>query len=148
MATTATNPAPVAPTTALPPGPVIFFDGDCGLCSRFVRFFVAIDRRGVFRLAPLQGETAALCGVTPTGSIERWSVVLWDAGQTWEHSTAVLRSVGRLGGVWRLAGLLRLVPRPIRDGIYRFVARNRRRWFGTDDVCQMPSEKLRSRLLA
>lgn len=55
------------------------------------------------------------------------SVVLTDQAGTWTESTAILRSVEHLGGFWRLARILRLIPAPVRNAAYRWVARRRRR---------------------
>ena len=49
-----------------------------------------------------------------------------------------------LGGIWRLAGLLRLVPRFIRDAVYDWIARNRYGWFGKRDSCRLPSPEERA----
>lgn len=147
MTTTAAGPQASARTRLADDAPVLFFDGDCGLCSRLVRLLVAIDRRGVFRLAPLQGATARRRGLTPTGPAETWRLVLAADGQVWEGADAVLRSVARLGGAWRMAWLLLAAPRPLREAMYRFVARHRRRWFGRGDVCQTAGPRVRSRLL-
>ncbi|MDE2833935.1 MAG: DCC1-like thiol-disulfide oxidoreductase family protein [Bacteroidota bacterium] len=53
------------------------------------------------------------------------SVILKDPDGTWTESTAILRSVEHLGGIWRMARLLRLIPAPVRNAAYRFVARRR-----------------------
>lgn len=55
------------------------------------------------------------------------SAILTDSQGTWTESAAILRSIEHLGGFWRLAAILRLIPAPIRDGVYRMVARRRRR---------------------
>ena len=146
-------PTTTAPTT-IEPGtpatgepPVIFFDGVCGLCNRAVDFFLRRDRQGRFRFAPLQGETAA--ARLDTADVESLgSIVLRDEAGTHRHSTAVVRILRRLGGVWGAAGwLLWLVPRPIRDLGYRLVGRNRYRLFGKKETCRMPTPEERSRFL-
>ena len=62
-------------------------------------------------------------------------------------SDAALRAVTAVGGLWRLASGLLLVPRVIRNGVYRFVARNRIRWFGRVASCELLSAEDRARLL-
>ncbi len=143
-----------------PAGPVIFFDGVCGLCDGFVDFVMARDRRAAFRFAALQGETAS--GVLREGGSARgpsappagdgageWmrSILLRDRDGLHRKSDAVLRILVGLGGPWRLLGLLRLVPRPLRDIAYDFIARNRYRWFGKRDTCRMPTPEERERFL-
>jgi predicted DCC family thiol-disulfide oxidoreductase YuxK len=113
---------------------VVYFDGRCGLCSRFVDFAVRHDRRRRLRFASLQGLTAtehlAFAGQD--------TVVLQIGTATFDRSTAVLMTVAALGGPWRLASLLRWIPRPVRDAAYDLVARNRYHWFGQRISCRMP----------
>ena len=62
-------------------------------------------------------------------------------------SDAVRRVLVGLGGCWRLAGLLALLPRRPRDAAYRWLARNRYRWFGRHDACRLPAPAQRHRFL-
>ncbi len=138
------TPAPVDPRAELPP--VIFFDGVCGLCNRFIDFVIARDRAGLFRFATLQGETARerLAGA----DLDLNTMVLWEEQGILRKSTAAARILIRLGGVWGLCGTaLRLVPRPLRDIGYSLVARNRYRLFGKKATCRMPTPAERARFL-
>jgi predicted DCC family thiol-disulfide oxidoreductase YuxK len=128
---------------------IVFFDGECGLCSRSVRFFASADHRDRLRFAPLQGETAAARQLTAHADAEEGSMVVWREadGTSFLRSDAVLEMAHALGGFWRLLHLLRIFPRSWREALYRHVARNRIRWFGRADVCALPNEALRSRLL-
>ncbi len=133
--------------------PIILFDGQCGLCARSVRFIAARDRAGHFRFAPLHGPTAvrecARLGITgPTPSdADPGTMILIDSEQALTRSDAVLAIAARLTLPWRLASALRIVPRPLRDSIYRWVARNRYRWFVPSGSCPAPTPELRARLL-
>jgi len=126
----------------------VLFDGVCGLCDGFVAWLLRRDRAGVFKVAPLQGETAVRY-VSPrhASDPEAWSIVLVEDGAVFEQSDAVLRIVARLGGVLRLAALLRFFPRVLRDAVYGVIARNRYRWFGKRDACRVPSSEERERFL-
>ncbi len=130
---------------ALPHGPVVLFDGVCGLCDRFVSFMLRIDRRGRYRFAPLQGETARayLSGVEPPPD----SIVLRAHGRLYFRSGAVLRILAGLGGVWRVAGLLLLVPPPLRNAAYDYIAARRYGWFGKYDACRLPTPEQAHRFL-
>ena len=128
--------------------PIIFFDGVCGLCNRFVDFVLPRDRRQEFRFAPLQGETARRYLASEEIAALK-TVVLVDETGVHRQSTAVLRVLKRLGGGWPLLSrILQLVPTPLRDVGYRLVARNRYRLFGKKDACRMPTPEERGRLLA
>lgn len=131
---------------------VILFDGVCNLCNGFVQFVIRHDSRGYFRFAALQSaEGQALLraqGISLPATPDPDSVVLVEAGQVYTHSTAVLRIARGLGGAWPLLGAGRLVPRPWRDAAYRWVARNRYRWFGRQQACLLPTPALKSRFLS
>jgi predicted DCC family thiol-disulfide oxidoreductase YuxK len=117
--------------------PILFFDGDCGLCHRLVSFLVARDRHRVMHYAPLQGTTArALIPPAIARSVD--SVVLVDEDGLHVRSAAAIRTLVALGGAWRMAGLLRVVPRRLRDAVYGHVARNRYQWWGRAPVCPLP----------
>ncbi|WP_046245631.1 thiol-disulfide oxidoreductase DCC family protein [Hymenobacter terrenus] len=130
----------------------ILFDGVCNLCNGFVQFVIRHDPQGHFHFAALQSEAAQRLlterGIVPaTLPTEPESVLLLSSGQLYSHSTAVLRIAGQLGGVWRLAGVGWVLPRPWRDALYRFVARHRYRWFGRQESCMLPTPALKARFL-
>lgn len=118
---------------------IVYFDGVCGLCNRFVDLLVHRDHAFALRFAPLQGSTAAAHGALPT-AID--SVIVTEGegsrARTFVRSDAALAALGRLGGLWSFTAVLLLVPRPLRDAVYAFVARHRYAWFGRRDVCRLP----------
>ena len=130
----------------------ILFDGVCNLCNGFVQFIIRHDPQGRFRFAALQSEAGRALllahGVAPaTLAADPDSVLLLSGGQLYSHSTAVLRIARGLGGGWRLAALGGVLPRAWRDGIYRFIARHRYRWFGRQESCLLPTAELKNRFL-
>jgi predicted DCC family thiol-disulfide oxidoreductase YuxK len=128
---------------------IVFFDGVCGLCDRTVRFLLRHDRHDRLRFAPLQGETARRM-LPPLGgrpeALDTIYVVTSD-GRLLQRSRAVLFATVALGGAWALLGVLRIVPRPLADLVYRLVASVRYRIFGRFDACQLPTPEERSRFL-
>jgi predicted DCC family thiol-disulfide oxidoreductase YuxK len=129
---------------------VILFDGVCNLCNGFVQFVIRHDAAGRFRLAALQsdaGQALLRQHQLPTPP-EPDSVVLLMDGRAYTHSAAALGILRELGGGWRwLAGWGLLVPRRLRDAVYRLIARNRYRWFGRQQACWLPTPALQSRFL-
>ena len=130
----------------------ILFDGVCNLCNGFVQFIIRHDAAGRYRFAALQSEAGQALllahGMAPTIlAADPDSVLLLSGGQLYSHSTAVLRIARGLGGVWRLAALGGVLPRAWRDGIYRFIARHRYRWFGRQESCPIPTPALKARFL-
>ena len=127
--------------------PIVFFDGVCGLCSAFVDFLFKYDQRAIFKVATLQGKIAAdeLKDLPEAKNIK--SIVLKDEKGIHLRSSAVLKILTRLGGVWTLTYPFFLVPTPIRDWIYEFIAKNRYEWFGKKETCRIPTAEERSRFL-
>lgn len=128
---------------------IVFYDGVCGLCDRSVRFLLKRDKLQNLCFAPLQGETARQRTDCPP---ERRSVIfVCHAGtpqeQTYTRSEAALRLLDHIGGFWRIVAWLRIIPRPLRDGVYDFIASRRYRWFGKFDACRVPPAEWRNRFL-
>lgn len=143
------DPAWIAPWHAADGTEALFYDGHCGLCHRAVRFVLAEDPSGAaFRFAPLQGETFEQ-RVPPERRAELPDSIVVEThdGALLVRSAAFIHILRRLGGAWRvLAAILAVVPRPVRDAVYDFVARVRYRIFGRpDDVCPLVPPDLRKR---
>lgn len=134
-------------TDSQPTGPVVFFDGVCGLCSRFVNFVMPRDRGGRIQFAPLQGELASQ--VLPESDIQTLkTVVFWNGNQLTRESTAVVRILWNVGGLWAVvAALMWCIPWPIRDFAYALTAKHRYRMFGKADTCRLPTPEERARFL-
>ncbi len=128
--------------------PVVFYDGQCGVCHGFVRFLAHRDNQGSLRFSPLQGDTAKKArGVTRGRGSEPVDGNLRDSQGVHARSTASLRALRHLGGFWTLTGLFLWIPRSLRDGVYNVVARNRYRLFGKADVREIPDPAHRSQFL-
>ena len=127
---------------------VLSFDGICVLCNGFVRFLARRDRRGRLQFASSGSAAGAAIfltsGQTPANPV---TVILVDGEQRYVESEAIIRSITALGGIWRLMAVARIVPRFLRDAIYRLVARNRFRWFGRLEHCPLPNANWGDRFL-
>ena len=129
--------------------PILFYDGTCALCHGLVRWVVAHDANAIFAFAPLQGATfAELVKDAPTEALPDSVVVRDEAGNLHTCSDAVIFLLRKLG--WRRwATTLAIVPRPLRDLAYGFVAKVRYRAFGrTAEICPIMPAELRRRFLA
>lgn len=128
--------------------PVIVFDGDCVLCSASARFVLRHDRRKRFRLAAMQSPAGAALsrqhGIDPN---DPQTILLVQGDHALRDSSAVLAIAGGLGFPWSLFLLLRIVPRGLRDSLYRLVARNRYRLFGRRPQCFVAAPQDRDRIL-
>jgi predicted DCC family thiol-disulfide oxidoreductase YuxK len=136
----------------MPPAPpepaIVVFDGVCVFCSGGVRFLLPRDRAGRFRFAAMQSEPGrrlmAAHGLDPEDPV---SFLLLEGRRAYTDSSAALRILVKLGGWWRLVGILYAVPRVLRDAVYRFVARRRYRWFGKRESCFVPTPETAERFL-
>jgi len=132
---------------------VILYDGVCGLCHRLVNFVLKHDLRGVFRFASLQSPIAREILARHRIRTEPMDTVylIADFGLPTERvlakSNATVYTLSRLGGVWRLAGAARLVPRRLRDWGYDAMARRRYQIFGKYDTCPQPDATYRDRFI-
>lgn len=127
--------------------PVVLFDGTCNLCNGAVQFIVDHERAPTLRFASLQSEAAAELLGAPLPPGDPDSVVLVEDGATYTHSTAALRIARHLRAPYRWSVVFFVVPRLVRDAVYRFVAKNRYRWFGKSETCRVPTPELRARFL-
>lgn len=136
-------------------GPVLLFDGECGLCVRCVRLLLVSDRCGRLRFAPLQGGTAQSflrARGLPTEDFDS-AIFVSDWVRRLEEAPlfrtdALLAAMRAVGGCWWLITWLRVLPGSWRDRVYGWVARWRRSVFGEGDFPALQSEFGRERFLA
>lgn len=137
----------------VPPFPddraVLFYDGVCYLCSGFGRFVIRKDRTGRIRLCQVQSALGQAIyqhyGLDPK---EFDSFLILSRGRIFLKSDGFCECMRILGGFWGWMGFLRFCPRPLRDRVYELVARNRYRWFGRREACEIPPAADSGRYLA
>lgn len=120
--------------------PIIIFDGKCVLCSGFVAFVMRVDRRKRLRLLAAQtplGEALYRHFDLRYGDFDTY--VLLESGGVRVKSSAALRIFALLGLPWSVMTIGYALPRPWRDALYDFVARNRVAWLGVRETCYVPS---------
>ncbi|MES2860963.1 MAG: DCC1-like thiol-disulfide oxidoreductase family protein [Pseudomonadota bacterium] len=127
---------------------VVVFDGDCVMCSRSARMVLERDRRGRFRVLAAQSALGrALYRHYGLDDRDLSTFILIQDGVASFKSDAVLRVTEQLGGIHCLAGLLRIIPRGLRDAGYDWVARNRLTFNRGRAVCALMPETDRTRIL-
>jgi predicted DCC family thiol-disulfide oxidoreductase YuxK len=143
-------PAPLSPAGRS----VLLYDGECGLCQFTVRWMLRHDPGG--RLLFAAQQTAVGGEIFHRHSLDKEQVnsaVLVTGFATPQEllavrSDAILGALRELGGGWAvLASIARVVPRPLRDAAYRWLARNRIRLFGKANTCSIPTAAERARFL-
>lgn len=145
--------APSPPQASLVGRDVVFFDGVCVLCNGAVQFIRRHDRARAFRFATLQGDGANHFFASRNVDIAALTTVylVTAIGTPRERvlstSSAALAVARKLPWPWRAAYAFAIVPRPIRDWCYRFIASRRYRWFGRHEACPIPTAADRATLV-
>ncbi len=126
----------------------MIFDGVCNLCARSVRFILDHEADQTLRFTPLQSPAGSRLmrelGLDPEDA--RTFVLIAD-GKAYVKSDAAIRLSRYFRRAWMPLGLIKIIPRWIRDRVYDVVARNRYRWFGRLDSCMVPTPELRTRFI-
>ena len=122
---------------------IIFFDGVCTLCNHFVDILIRQDKSHQFYFASLQSKTAEQLLKKQDLSLD--TIVFLDQTQTFKKSSAVLRILFHLGGLWMVLSILgSVLPTSLRDVIYDWVARHRYNFFGKKETCRLPTAEEKS----
>jgi predicted DCC family thiol-disulfide oxidoreductase YuxK len=125
--------------TASHAGPVLLYDGECGLCNRAVRMLLRIDRGAVLRFATLQGVPGqdwlgrhglALDNFSTLVFVRDWEGGDGGPGDYALRTDGLAAALETCGGLGTMLAWIRFVPRPVRDGAYKLVSRLRYRIFG------------------
>ena len=125
---------------------IVLFDGVCILCNSIVNFLLRIDSRDNIRFATLQSEIAKNF-VPQEWLVEPDSFLAIKNENIFQESAAVFEVIKVLPWYYRIALVFRMLPRSWTDKLYRYVARNRFRWFGKRDTCMIPTEEIRAKFL-
>jgi len=132
---------------------VVFYDGVCGLCNRAVQFLLKRDRLDRLQFASLQSDLAAKVlnrhGMDPKGLDTVYAVLNYgEPNETLlAKGDAFLFFAGVIGGIWSVARVVKILPRPVRNWLYDLVARHRYQVFGKSESCMLPDPKHRHKFL-
>lgn len=125
---------------------IILFDGVCNFCDSSVQFIIKHDRKTYFQFASIQSEIGQkYVEEHQLHSID--SIIVIENNQAFTKSSAALKIAKQFSGLWKLLLVVKIIPRPIRDKGYDFIAKNRYKWFGKRDVCRIPTVEERERFL-
>jgi predicted DCC family thiol-disulfide oxidoreductase YuxK len=118
---------------------VLFYDGVCKFCNRLVNTLLRVDQHGRIHFSPLQGDLAKW--LLSEAERERTdTVVYWRKGVCYRRSSAVIYALADASSWLKWVHVFRLIPNRWRDALYDTFARNRYRWFGRYDHCNIPSQ--------
>ncbi len=129
-------------------GPRTVMDAQCGLCSKGARWIARRDSRQEFKIIPMQSDLGSALmrhyGMDPADPTS-WLYI--ENGCAFTSLDAFIRVARRIEGIWTVVRVLRIIPPFLQDIMYRLVARNRYKFFGRTDMCNMPDLDVRERLL-
>src|SRR4051794_40834590 len=129
-------------------GGIVLFDGTCAFCEASVKFIARRDPAGYFRFGASQSpQAAALLARYDAGGDTARSLILIEHSRVYLRSTASLRIAARLSFPWSLLAVFLVVPRPLRDAVYRAIAAIRHRLAGSADACEIPPPEIRARMI-
>ena len=117
---------------------ILYYDGLCVLCNKSIRFIIDRDRKNQFKIGLLDAFKS---------EDKQDSVILVHKGIKYNYSSAVIKSLILLGGIYKLAFLLFILPKSLRDFLYKIIAKNRYKWFGKHNTCPTLPEKWKKRFI-
>ena len=127
---------------------IVVFDGVCNLCNGSVNFIIKRDPKNKFVFSAVQGDFAQeLINKNALNNVGEETFLVVKGDQFFMYSDAALEIAKNLSGLWPLLYTLKILPKFIRDSLYKAVARNRYKLFGRTDTCMVPTEELRSRFI-
>lgn len=128
--------------------PTLLSDGVCNLCNGFVDFVIEHEKAPIIRLGSLQSDVGRVIAEKHGGRPKDLNtVILIEDGKLYHRSSAVLRTARYLRAPWSWIRVFAVVPRPIRDAVYRYVIARRYTWFGQRETCRVPTDALKARVL-
>lgn len=119
--------------------PVILFDGVCNLCNSAVNFILKRDKKKQFRFVSLQTERGAEVIAKFEISPETDSVILIFDNRAYTESDAAIEIARLLPTPWNWFLVFKIIPEKLRNRIYKWIAKNRYRWFGKRETCRVIS---------
>ena len=131
------------------PKAIVLFDGVCNFCNSAVNFIIKHDKKDYFRFMPLQSEKGkALLQQFKESHSGMDSLVLIENNKVYKCTTAALKIVKHLNGLYFLLYAFIIVPPFLRDPVYNFFAKNRYKWFGKAEACRIPTSEEREKFIS
>ncbi|MER2170393.1 Predicted thiol-disulfide oxidoreductase YuxK, DCC family [Paenisporosarcina quisquiliarum] len=126
---------------------IVLFDGECNFCDASVQFIIKRDPKGYFQFAAQQSDIGATFKREYAVPDTLDSILVIDQHKVYNSSDAALQISKHLNGLWSCLYVLKVIPKPIRNVVYKFIAKNRYAWFGKKDSCIIPPPEIRNRFL-
>lgn len=127
--------------------PIVLFDGICNYCNSWVNFAIKHDKKAKLRFAPLQSETGLQLRRQYGLGDKIDSVIVIDNGKAYTYSDAALRIASHLDWPAKAIAALKIFPGFLRQPVYKWIAKNRYKWFGKKEECMVPAKNIRDRFI-
>jgi predicted DCC family thiol-disulfide oxidoreductase YuxK len=122
---------------------VLIYDGECNMCSKFVRLVVKLNRNPKLFITDFNSEWTKQ-NIRMNQSID--SMVFVSGFNKYIYSDAVINLATELDWKFKPVQVFKLVPKVVRDFAYKKVAENRKKLF-KNTQCELPSEKFKKMYL-
>jgi len=126
---------------------IILFDGVCNYCNAMINIAIRHDKRGALKFATLQSKTGTQLKELYHIPSEIDSVIFIENSNVYTYSDAAVRIARYLRWPAKALYGFIIIPKFIRQPIYRWIARNRYKWFGKREECMVPTADVKSRFL-
>jgi predicted DCC family thiol-disulfide oxidoreductase YuxK len=130
-----------------PHQPVLLFDGLCNYCNRMVNFAIRNDREAKLKFAPLQSAVGEKLkhqyNVNPTAD----TLIFIYKDKAYTYASAAIRVCKYLDWPAKMLYAFIIIPSFISQPVYKWIARNRYKWFGKRETCMVPAAELKERFL-
>ena len=121
---------------------IILYDSKCILCNRYIRFIIRNDINENFYFTSIYNNTGKkIINDYKINTNLDDTIILYQENSIYKRSDAVLRTIKKLKFPINTIWIFYLIPRFIRDSIYKLISKNRYKMFGKNDQCIIPNKK-------
>mgnify|MGYP001170323909 FL=1 len=128
---------------------IIFYDGPCVLCNYWIQKLCQWDKENRFKFTSLESKFAIdFFNKNPSPILKKDALISWDSEKGYRaEAEAIFGILASLKGFFNFFLIFNLLPKSLTNSIYRFIAKNRYRWFGKHEKCPLPDKKFTYKFL-
>ena len=118
--------------------PVLYYDAHCKLCNTWLNILRRIDKNNGINFSALQSKAGKILFEKYKFDYQNTDTVIFEKdSKIFVRSEAVIECISCINGFWNIVKVLRIIPLKIRDSVYDTIARNRYKWFGRTNSCEI-----------
>lgn len=116
---------------------LLLYDGTCNLCHWAVQWIKRNAGSTTFQFESLSSDFAKKL-IEKHSELEGIdSIIFFDEKGMYIKSEAIFHISSSLKRPWPLLQLFRIFPKSMLDQVYSFIAKNRKKWFGSNNSCEL-----------